>query len=690
MSIVSKSDYIGISKHPQTGKQITIYGSPKEKAAITELSKFGLITFSKEMQFKSSKYCIHFYKPVAVLQNLYNLGNEVLVLCCNNAMNGFISRTKDFLDYLLSTREEYKNRLDKITCIVIDDIPDITSIVKTDRVNHPDARLIIPFSLSEFKNGIDEDFLQNRFRDFLYERDLFSVVSPLKDDIMFFGQERIDVISELYGKYKQGENGGLFGLRRIGKTSILNLLKNRINKNHGAAVYIDCSQHHNARWNVFLNRIINRIVDEYSYNDEIQSEECCLKKDFKLDDNIERYNEDTAKISFSEDIEKIYRNLGNTRILLIFDEIESIGYNTSPSKQWREENDALDFWEAIRSLSQTNSDIFAFLVAGVNPMCVELSLINDYQNPIFASFNPIYVSLFDYQDVKDMVSGIGGHIGLGFDETVYSKLIEDYGGHPFLTRQVCSRINKRMLKDKLPRPARVTRNYYDDYSSEYQQDMVNVIDQILGVLKKYYPNEYELLKTLALDGKQKFKNSILDGDKKIQHLLGYCLLDKENNEYYIRIKSIERYLQKKYINEKTLDSQFEIRERINRRRDYLEAKLRELIWSIYFAKYGKKAKERIIEILKKNSLKEDQERKMKAADGKKCLEETFFNQLKWLMDNDWKSFAAIFPDKSKYEAFFDTISDGRRIGAHTKSIAPDDEALYNIAFNYFEQSLEDL
>ena len=45
----------------------------------------------------------------------------------------------------------------------------------------------------------------------------FGVASPLRDDNLFFGKTRFNVISELYGKYLQGEHGGVFGLRRIGK-----------------------------------------------------------------------------------------------------------------------------------------------------------------------------------------------------------------------------------------------------------------------------------------------------------------------------------------------------------------------------------------------------------------------------------------------------------------------------------------
>ena len=44
-------------------------------------------------------------------------------------------------------------------------------------------------------------------REFLYEKDLFGIASPLKNDMLFFGKDRTNIISELYARYKQGEAG---------------------------------------------------------------------------------------------------------------------------------------------------------------------------------------------------------------------------------------------------------------------------------------------------------------------------------------------------------------------------------------------------------------------------------------------------------------------------------------------------
>ncbi len=105
-SLVGANEEIGIISG------LDIKGEEKVKSSIKEFSRFGLVTFSRLHSFKSTKYSIHFIKPIAKLKQLYNLGDEVLILCCNDNFSNFKSRTKDFLDFLLMTNSEFKNRLD--------------------------------------------------------------------------------------------------------------------------------------------------------------------------------------------------------------------------------------------------------------------------------------------------------------------------------------------------------------------------------------------------------------------------------------------------------------------------------------------------------------------------------------------------------------------------------------------------
>lgn len=675
--LVSSRDIIGISKIE--GRQINIKGNEKTRIAIEEMSKYGLITFSREQSFKSTNYTIHFIKPVDKLKQLYNLGDEVLILCCNDNFREFKSRTKDFLDFLLTVSSEYKNRLDKITCFLFDDCEDIVDRVKQDRTENPDSRLIVPFSYSEIDDGLTEDFLQARLRTFLYERDLFGVATPLQNDNMFFGKDRTDIISELFGKYRQGEHGGLFGLRKIGKTSILNLLQQRVNQSNGVVKYFDCTKYHHLRWYQFLRQIIIEIGDKY-LNDEENSTAVSFVPD--------EYDEMTANLSFEKDLKKLYNLLSNKRMLFIFDEIEQISYSTSPSQHWKNENDSLFFWQAIRSIFQTDSYLFSFVITGVNPKCIEDSKINGTDNPIFNILTPIFVPLFDYSDVKNMVSNIGRHLGLSFDEEIFAKLVDDYGGHPFLTRQVCSKINNELLREKQIRPYKVSKYTYEKRSTDYRTQMEAVFAQILGVLEDYYPNEYELLKILALDGSDKFKRKLPYGDSSISHLLGYCLVRCVNDDYYIRIKSIGDYLIHQNPYDITLTDDVERREQIVRRRSIIENAMRSLIASQLRIKYGKKAREQLVQKINGTTIDKTQEPKIKEApDLAHAMQELYFSQLKELILKDWKDYNTIFVDRVKFEQFFETINKFRKVDAHSNSISDEDNAILHIAFKFFEDKL---
>lgn len=681
------NNQVGIAKIG--GCKITIGGNREVISAIKKLSQFGLITFSRQIRFKSTEYTVCFFKPTLEMRNMYNLGNELLVVSCLDGMNDFKSRTKDFIDYMLVTNTEFKNRLDKVTCFLVDGDNDVVEKVKADRIENPDVRLIVPFCTDELNSKFDENALSNRLRKFLYEKDLFGIAVPLKNDTLFFGKDRTNIISELYARYKQGEEGGLFGLRRIGKTSILNLLKLRIAEADGVAIYFDCSSSHHFRWNEFLRHIIKTIVTEYTV-EKNENGNIVLNTDCNLEITEERYNEKDAAASFMEDIKQLHKMLDNRRILFILDEIESISYTTSPSKWWREENDALYFWQSIRSLIQMNNECLSFIVAGVNPMCVEIQSINKYDNPIFGMFKPIYTSLFEYEDIKKMVSSIGGRLGISFEDAVYAKMMEDYGGHPFLIRQVCSRINSELNEKKVERPTTISIYSYNLKCEDYRQSMTSVIEQILGVIEKYYPSEFELLKKLALDGRSAFKKELALGEKGIQHLVGYCIIEKVDGEFFIRIKSIEEYIKSKFIYDSTLNEQKDKRARINLRRDDIEEKLRNIILFSLQAKYGKKAKEQLISIVDKTTTDKSQKTKLVNAPSlKAAIEELYLSQIKVIMDKDWKSYAMIFPDKSKFEAYMDILNRSRTVGAHTKSVSQDEEVMFGVAFDFFEKILDE-
>lgn len=254
--------------------------------------------------------------------------------------------------------------------------------------------------------------------------------------------------------------------------------------------------------------------------------------------------------------------------------------------------------------------------------------------------------------------------------------------------KVCSQINRDLNARKVIRPTKISIYSYNLKCDEYRQGMTSVIEQILGVITNYYPSEFELLKKLALDGRNAFKKELALGEKGIQHLVGYCIIKKVDGEYFIRIKSIEEYIKNKFVYDSTLNKQKDKRARINIRRDSIEEKLRSIILFSLQSKYGRKAKEQLISIVDKTTTDVTQKTKMLNAPSlKSAIEELYLSQIKIVMEKDWKSYSMIFPDKSKFEAYMDILNRSRTVGAHTRSVSSDDEILYGVAFEFFENSL---
>lgn len=103
---------------------------------------------------------------------------------------------------------------------------------------------------------------------------------------------------------------------------------------------------------------------------------------------------------------------------------------------------------------------------------------------------------------------------------------------------------------------------------------------------------------------------------------------------------------------------------------------------------GEKQKEQLISIVDKTTTDVTQKTKMLNAPSlKSAIEELYLSQIKIVMEKDWKSYSMIFPDKSKFEAYMDILNRSRTVGAHTRSVSSDDEILYGVAFEFFENSL---
>ena len=82
------------------------------------------------------------------------------------------------------------------------------------------VRIIVPFSTKEATdNKNDPWYIRNKLRKYFFGLDLFGYTLPLSDDSYFFGRQQ--TVARYIDSIKRGENRGIFGLRKTGKTSLL-------------------------------------------------------------------------------------------------------------------------------------------------------------------------------------------------------------------------------------------------------------------------------------------------------------------------------------------------------------------------------------------------------------------------------------------------------------------------------------
>jgi hypothetical protein len=191
---------------------------------------------------------------------------------------------------------------------------------------------------------------------------------------------------------------------------------------------------------------------------------------------------------------KIFSSKKHASTLFLFDEIERLTPGPASSTHWKEGRDFIYFWQTLRGFYQRNPQVFSYMVVGTNPSCIESPALSGHENPIYASIPSQYVPPFTVDQVEQMVSRLGDYMGLRFDPLIYSKLTEDFGGHPFLIRQMCSLINQRASQI---RPVQIDKALYAQVKKEFHNSSREYLEMMVHVLRDWYPDEYSMLQFLA-------------------------------------------------------------------------------------------------------------------------------------------------------------------------------------------------
>lgn len=632
-------------RHPQF--DITVF-EPAEQRVLRRMERLFHLTRHGEITIgnQKSKYRYALVKPCGNMRGILHTDREVLVVF--SSYTEFQPRSIDAFDHIIDESSE-EFRIEKVARILVSGDPQIGKKLRALFASKPDAPVVIPYHYSEFSLATLDESIVSRVREFTFSRDLFSMSSPLRSELYFYG--RSDIVNEICAKLSSRENFGLFGLRRSGKTSLISGISRALLTRSGTSVTIDCQSPsvHQLRWNELLHYIAAKLKSDFSVKHKIGTSEA--------------YSTKEAAATFQEDIRVLAKQAKKDFVAVLFDEIERIAPGTASSEHWNEDRDFLLFWQSMRAAFQSTSSPIVYLIVGTNPHCIERVKLFESDNPLYGNVEKRFIPMFTPDQVSEMVMDLGGIMGVEFDAESRIKLFQDFGGHPFLTRHACSFVAKAAVV----RPVVVDRTLYAKGISEYTTESDSYVSSVVGLLEEQYSDEYLMLEYIGQGDLEGFDILARQDPNLLEHLYGYGVLKRGMEGSYFNIGVVERFFAKKAKPVRLLGSEDRLAE-ISKRRNALERKVRvhvKTVFSVHFSKA--KRRENLV-----SKLVERRRNEIAGSDFDDLLAEgaspLYFDELKSVILGFWDKFEnSLEMSKNEFE-YHMTVVNKARYDAHAKDV----------------------
>lgn len=400
-----------------------------------------------------------FVKPDEALRGHLDLAPEFLVLCAPwNEMHAD--------DIAAAEKLVQENpRLDPGFVLVLTE-----DAQAYDRLKQrlPQARSYFFMTTQALKSEADpQEFVREFLRARLGARHLFALQQPASGP-QFFGRER--EFEALERHVMNGVCVGLFGLRKIGKTSLLLKL---------AEKYRDAAPgqrrllpiHLDLQTISFDRRNLGGLVDSL---------------DRALREVEQRAGLPTAKRVAAANPGTMAERMMSLlsagkanqvpRLLLVIDEYERLLDRRLPVK------DGIEFLSWLRGLAQTSQGRFVFVLAGRNQRFLSSARIEGYDHPLYRFLHDMPISGLAPDDCRKMVRKIGRRLLLRFSPEALNVIEQESGGHPMLARLLGDLVDQQVTGQR-PReiPVELVAGTLPRFRRVADEDMRELLDAAIDI-----------------------------------------------------------------------------------------------------------------------------------------------------------------------------------------------------------------
>jgi serine/threonine-protein kinase len=469
-----------------------------------------------------------FLKPSRGLADLFRLDREVLLWA--TTFPRFQARDIEDIKSLIDERGVRLTRNFAILVSKYD--PDSRS--RTEAESALDTT-IVHCSIEELAarpGATKEPVLRRLLLNRLYTRDLYDLRVATTRSADFFG--RRSTVDDLADEVISGSSQiGVFGLRKIGKTSLINRVTDIVSQSGKCIISkVDL------QWTTSVDPRPEYTL--WSLGETLFASSRLVRnvKGLKLFGQFETASEAEADgpsvwEAFNHDLVAVLRS-NNRRVLFAIDEIERLF--ELPDKAG-----FVRLWRFLRGFDQQFSGRLRFLISGTSPECAECPSIEGQDNPLYRYLSVRYLGRLGPADSRELLVALGGPIGLLWDTPALTYAFQQTGGHPALLRSMGSTVHA--LATPRAEPKAVGRESAVAAAKHLLATDPSVLAHVTAALEDQYPDEFLMLTMLTSGQVFGFRELASAYPDELSHLIGYGLLPNGTDSDRISIGLLQAYLQ---------------------------------------------------------------------------------------------------------------------------------------------------
>lgn len=621
--------------------------------------------------FEGGRYLCAYLTPSKRLRQAMAADREVLLV-----VSTFSDQQQRIIKFIQAEISDSKGRLEPTVAIAIHLDP--SGNVKLRNWGRDLGISVLPIDAT---NGFsDARDIERKLASQLFSHDPFDVTGPVSGESNFFG--RRDEAIDLARKLQTGQIRSCLGIRKVGKTSIINrVLREVPNLFDCAVIMIDCSKD-----DVFEMNASNLLSSIASTLEEMSSN-----------------NSDYATIASSKSessIAEARRKLESAVIscervvLIVFDEVDYITPGSPTSPEWCREFNV--FWRNLRAVYQDcdrRGKPMSLLIGGVSTHWFTVGEIQGIENAALAFVPEEFLSPMAKGATIAMLRRLGKVAGLGFSEEAAELVALETGNMPYWARKCCSYIHRKISISDRPKQLSVAEisPLVEDF---VQNEGCQIAEVAISHLFRVHPDMMDVCRHIlsgeASEARENLRRTLRQyGVTTTRDAFSGKMFENAVKTVMAAPPiPVRGRIEPRIADEGALGEWAEELAALGQRRNLLERRLRGIV--LNFLRMDAMINQKMDGLNDniKGAIPSGRRNMLSGYDL-----ENFFQKLMWLeligiISKNWSVFEKIFGDKKALESNAELIND--RPDAHAKEWDTADFALYRRSLTWFEERVTKL